>query len=148
MSNGDQFSTPVNSSSRFLSSIPRSSVFKRDSLAAELERGEYFDIQWRPGEHEDRDNNAHHLHDARPPTVHRQTTATHAGLLVPFGPCIPGEAACGGADNQARVRVEATGEGLVDREARRRSEMVGGTREGGAGGEGTRTGGGPRGEGT
>ncbi|KAI9065686.1 MAD-domain-containing protein [Trametes sanguinea] len=34
----DKFSTPVSSTSRLLSSIPRSSAIKRDSLAAELER--------------------------------------------------------------------------------------------------------------
>ncbi|RPD52551.1 MAD-domain-containing protein [Lentinus tigrinus ALCF2SS1-7] len=38
MSNGDKFSTPLNSSSRFLSSMPRSGAIKRDSLQAELER--------------------------------------------------------------------------------------------------------------
>ncbi|KAI0704400.1 spindle assembly checkpoint component Mad1 [Cerioporus squamosus] len=38
MSNGDKFSTPLNSSSRFLSSIPRNNALKRDSLQAELER--------------------------------------------------------------------------------------------------------------
>ncbi|KAI0367856.1 MAD-domain-containing protein [Pilatotrama ljubarskyi] len=38
MSHRDKFTTPVSSSSRFLSSIPRSSAVKRDSLAAELER--------------------------------------------------------------------------------------------------------------
>ncbi|KAH9850439.1 hypothetical protein C2E23DRAFT_310671 [Lenzites betulinus] len=38
MSNRDKFTTPVASTSRFLSSIPRSSAVKRDSLAAELER--------------------------------------------------------------------------------------------------------------
>ncbi|KAJ2980664.1 hypothetical protein NUW54_g10975 [Trametes sanguinea] len=34
----DKFTTPVGSTSRLLSSIPRSSAIKRDSLAAELER--------------------------------------------------------------------------------------------------------------
>ncbi|KAI0357178.1 MAD-domain-containing protein [Trametes cingulata] len=38
MSNRDKFTTPVSSTSRFISSIPRSSAIKRDSLAAELER--------------------------------------------------------------------------------------------------------------
>ncbi|OJT05808.1 Spindle assembly checkpoint component mad1 [Trametes pubescens] len=41
MSNRDKFTTPVASSSRLLSSIARSSAIKRDSLAAELERGEW-----------------------------------------------------------------------------------------------------------
>ena len=39
MSSGDRFTTPV-TSSRFVSSIPRSNAVKRDSLAAELEHGE------------------------------------------------------------------------------------------------------------
>ncbi|KAI0776999.1 mitotic checkpoint protein-domain-containing protein [Trametes elegans] len=38
MSNRDKFTTPVSSTSKFISSIPRSSAYKRDSLAAELER--------------------------------------------------------------------------------------------------------------
>ncbi|KAI0740089.1 MAD-domain-containing protein [Earliella scabrosa] len=38
MSNGDKFTTPLNSSRRLMSSIPRSSAIKRDSLAAELEK--------------------------------------------------------------------------------------------------------------
>ncbi|KAI0641696.1 MAD-domain-containing protein [Trametes meyenii] len=38
MNHRDKFTTPVGSSSRFLSSIPRSNAVKRDSLAAELER--------------------------------------------------------------------------------------------------------------
>ncbi|KAI0631745.1 MAD-domain-containing protein [Trametes polyzona] len=38
MTSRDKFTTPVASSSRFLSSIPRSSAIKRDSLAAELEK--------------------------------------------------------------------------------------------------------------
>ncbi|KAI8976346.1 MAD-domain-containing protein [Trametes punicea] len=38
MSNRDKFTTPTNPTSRVLSSIPRSSAVKRDSLAAELER--------------------------------------------------------------------------------------------------------------
>ncbi|KAI0324181.1 MAD-domain-containing protein [Cubamyces sp. BRFM 1775] len=37
-SNRDKFTTPVSSTSKFLSSIPRSNAVKRDSLAAELER--------------------------------------------------------------------------------------------------------------
>ncbi|KAH9896012.1 hypothetical protein C8Q73DRAFT_773799 [Cubamyces lactineus] len=37
-SNRDKFTTPVSSTSKFISSIPRSNAIKRDSLAAELER--------------------------------------------------------------------------------------------------------------
>ncbi|KAI0739854.1 spindle assembly checkpoint component Mad1 [Daedaleopsis nitida] len=38
MSHGDKFSTPINSSRSFMSSLPRSSAIKRDSFTAELER--------------------------------------------------------------------------------------------------------------
>ncbi|CDO77832.1 hypothetical protein BN946_scf184714.g7 [Trametes cinnabarina] len=75
MSNRDNFTTPVGSSSRLLSSVSRSSAVKRDSLAAELER----DPQFSTAKRQQR-TQAFSTHMSQA-SLERQLAAAHAAKL-------------------------------------------------------------------
>ena len=130
MSNGDKFTTPLNSSRRLMSSIPRSSAIKRDSLAAELEKGE-----WQHDRHTP--SHAHPECVGRPTALDGEAAAAHASLLLSYGPCIPRETIGGCADREARTGDQAQGERAPCRAAGRGQKVAGGARAGGEGGEGT-----------
>ena len=130
MSNGDKFSTPLHSSSRLLSSITRSSAIKRDSLQAELERGE-----WRS--QRTRGSDAHHVGVGRPTAFDCQKAAADTSLLLSHGTCLAREATRGGTDGKARTRDQATRKGASRGETRRRQTMAGGARGSREGGKGT-----------
>jgi hypothetical protein len=98
--NGDQFITPANKSQNGVFSL-RSTASKRDSLAAELERGTCPRFRTVPK----RSNQLLHLF--RSSTVHCKAAAEDTGLYINRSPRKPGAATAGGTDDQDGARDKA-----------------------------------------